>query len=366
MGGLGLFARRRAIQASPTQGNSVRIADAEVLRILLANGVASNGESISKEDAKRLQSIGTWFSGNSLIETFVELNAFANVTTLDASAFKDCGALYDIGLDNIATIASESFSGCTALTKEIVAPKLSGTLGERAFRDSSITSFKAPNLSIVSPTNDRFGYGSFYNCAFLRNVEIPSATYIGIQAFYGCTALEEVKMESVVTIMREAFSNCTLLRGDMILPRLAGSLGPKAFFKCQITAFDAPNLTKLPEADFELYGYGAFQYCTALQRVSIPSVTFVGTQAFYGCSSLSIVELRDVITLRTECFAACTALQSIIIQRNTPPTIENKVFNNTNSTFVIYVPDEAVSTYKAASGWSSYASRIKGISEYQG
>lgn len=29
----------------------------------------------------------------------------------------------------------------------------------------------------------------------------------------------------------------------------------------------------------------------------------------------------------------------------------------------IYVPDESVATYKAATGWSSYASKIKGKSE---
>lgn len=366
MGGLGLFARRRAIQASPTQGDSVRIADAEVLRILLANGVASNGESISKEDAKRLQSIGTWFSGNSLIETFVELNAFANVTSLDASAFKDCGALYAIGLDNIATIASESFRGCVALTQEIVAPNLSGTLGERAFLGSSITSFKAPNLARVSPTiNDRFGYGSFHNCAFLRHVEIPSATYIGIQAFYGCTALESIAMDKVETIRQEAFTECTALGGDIVLPYLKGDLEIRTFRKTQITSFVAPLLSRMVET-YTQYGNGQFQYCTKLKRVEIPKCTYIATQAFFGCSALEDVELGSVTTLRTESFSSCTNLKNFIIRNSTPPTLESYVFNNTNSTFNIYVPDEAVSTYKARSGWSAYASRIKPLSEYQG
>ena len=32
----------------------------------------------------------------------------------------------------------------------------------------------------------------------------------------------------------------------------------------------------------------------------------------------------------------------------------------------IYVPNESVEAYKAATTWSGYASRIKGISEYTG
>lgn len=51
----------------------------------------------------------------------------------------------------------------------------------------------------------------------------------------------------------------------------------------------------------------------------------------------------------------------------TPPTLGANCFINTNSSFRIYVPDDGtgaiVQDYKAATNWSSYASRIFPISQ---
>ena len=52
----------------------------------------------------------------------------------------------------------------------------------------------------------------------------------------------------------------------------------------------------------------------------------------------------------------CTLL-SLTIQALTPPTLENTL----PTTIAIYVPASAVDTYKAASGWSTYASQIEAI-----
>jgi len=53
-------------------------------------------------------------------------------------------------------------------------------------------------------------------------------------------------------------------------------------------------------------------------------------------------------------------LTSVIIESTTPPESGGYEFDNTNNC-PIYVPSESVETYKAASGWSSYASRIQAI-----
>lgn len=61
-------------------------------------------------------------------------------------------------------------------------------------------------------------------------------------------------------------------------------------------------------------------------------------------------------------FYGCTVLSSITINATTPPTIGNNVLQAANNAY-FYVPDEAVAAYKAAPTWSSYANRVKGISE---
>ena len=59
-------------------------------------------------------------------------------------------------------------------------------------------------------------------------------------------------------------------------------------------------------------------------------------------------------------FYNCTSLTSVTIEATTPPTLGNNVFYNTNEC-PIYVPSESVEIYKAANGWSNYASRIQAI-----
>ena len=84
---------------------------------------------------------------------------------------------------------------------------------------------------------------------------------------------------------------------------------------------------------------GAF-YSTNLTSVTIPdSVTGIGTTAFYECSNLT----------------------SVTVEATTPPTLGEAVFDNTHISLIIYVPSQSVNAYKAASGWSDYASRIQAI-----
>ena len=55
---------------------------------------------------------------------------------------------------------------------------------------------------------------------------------------------------------------------------------------------------------------------------------------------------------------------AVILKANTPPAATNSVFNSFYGKF--YVPDDSVSAYKVATGWSSIAARILPLSEYTG
>ena len=78
---------------------------------------------------------------------------------------------------------------------------------------------------------------------------------------------------------------------------------------------------------------------TSLTSVTIPSgVTSIGVAAFNGCRGLT----------------------SVTVNATTPPTLGKYVFTSTNN-YPIYVPSESVNAYKAATNWSTYASRIQAI-----
>lgn len=97
MGALGIMMLRRGTMANPIAGGAYLFSpskgDAEVFRILMENGVSNDGEGITKEDVARVESISTWFSYNSLIVSFDELQYFTGITTIAGNCFRDCSAL---------------------------------------------------------------------------------------------------------------------------------------------------------------------------------------------------------------------------------------------------------------------------------
>ena len=65
-------------------------------------------------------------------------------------------------------------------------------------------------------------------------------------------------------------------------------------------------------------------------------------------------------------FRGCSSLTSVTFTGNVVPPYGTNMFYNTPiaaGNGYIYVPDNLVDAYKAASGWSNHATVIKGISE---
>ena len=90
--------------------------------------------------------------------------------------------------------------------------------------------------------------------------------------------------------------------------------------------------------------------------------TEIGNSAFYNCRALTSVTIPSSVTsIWDYAFRYCNSLTSVTVEATTPPTLGTDVFNNTTADLVIYVPAGSVDTYKSASGWSAYASRIQAI-----
>ena len=109
-------------------------------------------------------------------------------------------------------------------------------------------------------------------------------------------------------------------------------------------------------------GNSVFSNCTSLASITIPnSVTSIGINAFNYCTSLASITFPNSVTnIGTQAFDNCPSLASITVEATNPPTLGSYVFGYAPNQ-VIYVPAESVDTYKAASGWSSYASKIQAI-----
>ena len=102
------------------------------------------------------------------------------------------------------------------------------------------------------------------------------------------------------------------------------------------------NITEFIDDVLTSIGNYAFSQCSNLTSVEFPVATSIGSYAFYQCSNLTSVILRNTSQVAT------------LTNTNAFDSAPNAI---------IYVPDALVNDYKAASNWSTYADRIKGLSE---
>lgn len=274
MSGLGLTFLRRGGQAHPTAGSDyIKFKDEAVFNILMAKGVSSDGVGITKEDAAKVTTIGTWFYGNTTITSFEEFQYFTGV----------------VSLGTINSWTGAAFRNCTNLS------------------------------SIVLP---------------------PSLKNIYAQSFQSCP-ISSINLDNVEYIDVGAFNACSLLGGVLNCPKLK-TLGNSAFRGTAIEKVaNLGNLTTTIAGDGNS---GTFGNCKSLKEMILPATLTNIARAF---------------------ILNCTALKTLVCEATTPPTLD-LTQNAVSQIVTIYVPDGSVDAYKAAPNWSTYAAKIKPLSEYQG
>lgn len=126
---------------------------------------------------------------------------------------------------------------------------------------------------------------------------------------------------------------------------------------------DFPNVTST--------GVNVFYACYALHTVNLPSLISINSNVFAYSSLLKRLDFPSVESISGGAFSSCSRLVTLILRKaDAVCTLENvSAFSGTpiaKSTGFVYVPDDLVEQYKAATNWSTYASQIKPISELEG
>ena len=271
--------------------------------------------------------------------------------------------------DTLKTIGDCAFVGCQLLTS-VTIPEGVTSIGSAAFTMTSISEITIPASVTDIAKSDMLAGESlspFGGCPFLMeitvaegnpvyhssgsNAIIETATKTLIQGSGGTIIPDD---GSVTSIGDGAFYYCVGLT-SIDIPDSVTSIGSCAFDGCSgLTTVDLPdNLTSI--------GDSVFEGCSSLTSVDIPDgVTSIGIYAFYGCSSLTTVTIGSGVTsIGSYAFYGCSSLTTITINATTPPTFGSTVMPSNEIN--IYVPAESVDAYKAASGWSSFASKISAI-----
>ena len=116
------------------------------------------------------------------------------------------------------------------------------------------------------------------------------------------------------------------------------------------------------ESEVFKIGDYAFRSCSGLTEVSFPNATSIGAYAFRSCSSLTSVSIPNATSIGSYAFDSCSGLTTIYVGTNTSTvcTLSNtNAFTKCTNLTNIYVPASLVDSYKSATNWSKYASKIK-------
>ena len=167
----------------------------------------------------------------------------------------------------------------------------------------------------------------------VTSVSLPNATAIPGNFCSNCSSLVSVSMPSITTFFQRnyAFQNCTSL-----------------------TTVYFPIATQI--------GTSQFENCTSLVRLVLQAATEFYNNALKGCINLEAVDFGPAKTnlLRTSIFANDAKLSTVVLRRSDAiaPLAYLDAFNNTpfasgKSGGTLYVPAALISSYQAATNWST-------------
>jgi len=274
------------------------------------------------------------------------------VTSIGSLAFIGCSGLTSVSIGNCVTSIDDSaFSGCNSLT-EIKVDNGNSVYDSRndcnaIIETSSNTIIAGCKNTIIPDDVTSIGSYAFSGCSGLTSVTIPnSVTSIGSYAFAGCSGLTSVTIpNSVTSIGSYAFEGCSGLT-SVTIPNSVTSIGNRAFYYCSglekvcadiknwcsikfdnsdanplyyahhLYSDENTEITELiiPDDITSIPNY-VFSGCSGLTSVTIPnSVTSIGYQAFYGCSGLTSVTIPNSVTsIGSFAFEGCSGLTSVTI-----------------------------------------------------
>lgn len=299
-----------------------------------------------------------------------------NVTSISEYAFTMCTELSEIVIpDNVTSIGYAAFAQCTVLTSITISCGII-SIGESAFEETS------PRAIIINATTPPTLGANAFRYTDKCPIYVPCASVDAYKAASGwseyrarirgiqpCTLPPKyvLTLNDSSTVSAECNSSLSVTSGDVssqysgsvvsaVIGDCVSNIGQRAFsYSSGLTSVTlSDSVTSLSAA--------AFSYCSGLTSIDIPdSVTKIGGTVFTRCFSLTSVTIGSGCTaIGQQAFYNCTALTSVTIEATTPPTLGSSSFNYTNNC-PIYVPASSVNTYKSASGWSTYASRIQAI-----
>lgn len=324
------------------------------------------------ENGSQLTSIGNYAFG---ISGLGNIDLPEGLLSIGKDAFQSYNLSSITIPSTVTAIGDYAFEYSEPLEILVVLATTPPSLGGGALSDTQIDSavhgYLEPtgNEAIYVPDESVNAYKAATNWAVYESVIKPLSTYL--QAEYpdftwsGRTITEYIGSSA-----------------DVVIPKIATAIGNSAF--SELNKQSLIKTVVIPNSITSI-GNEAFSSCDYLETVNIPeSVLTIGTDCFLQSSIDNlIIDGNCKITTIPAGFIKRTGIESITLPKTvtsigdeafsdgsltsltipiyTPPTLGSDVFLYAPEELIIYVPSNRVNAYKAASGWSAYASKIQAI-----
>lgn len=213
------------------------------------------------------------------------------VTTIGNAAFRDSSVTSVTIPASVTEIGANAFAGCTNLT--------SVTYGG----DWSNLTIQSGNPAVEDAAKDAANEQLFDFEFILNNTAVVVISYNGAAA--DVTIPSRYQGKPVTTIGHAAFFNSAVT--SVTIPDSVTSISDEAFINC-------PKLTNISIPNSVTYiGFSAFSSCTSLKSITLPSsLSFISGALFLGCSQLTTIHIPvSVTSIGNNAFVDCPSLMTV-------------------------------------------------------
>lgn len=346
-----------------------------------------DAEKITSVDANAFTGCSEWEVDNLIfpnVEGVIGLNAFNGCskiksitigdycTEIQGGAFAHCASLEktDIG-KGLVSIGTHVWIGVNDVLKTlIIRAELPPTINNFSLNGTSSCPIYVPDASVEayqSATNwvnykDRIK-SMFYYLGYIDFVD-PAVRDICVANFDtdgdGKIAMEEA---AAVTDIGTIFQNNTSITkfNELEYFKNVTELAAYAFYESSLSDINLNNISSLK-------GH-TFRTCKNLRKLVFKNcVSITGFIAFYS-NVETVIFKNGWIDNNLGYNFSSSKLTSLVVCGDTISSLHTTDLENTpiaSGAGYIYVPDNLVNDYKAATNWNAYASQIKPLSEYDG
>ena len=214
------------------------------------------------------------------------------VTTIGNAAFRDSSVTSVTIPASVTEIGANAFAGCTNLT--------SVTYGG----DWSNLTIQSGNPAVEDAAKDAANEQLFDFKFILNNTAVIVISYKGTAA--DVTIPSRYKGIPVTMIDHAAFHNNSAVT-SVTIPDSVTAIPDYAFGFCsQLTNISIPN-------SVTFIGFSAFNSCTSLKSITLPSsLSTIQSYAFYNCGNLKTIRIPVSVTSIGNCaFDVCPSLMTV-------------------------------------------------------